>query len=95
MSTLGKGGDFIFTVVNRVSDLPDDPQVKANDYVVAYDLPDVGPVKLLGMPIKLSATPGNPRGHAPELGEHTEQILTGLLGYSWEQVAKLRDACVI
>jgi crotonobetainyl-CoA:carnitine CoA-transferase CaiB-like acyl-CoA transferase len=32
--------------------------------------------------VKLSETPGNPLGHAPELGEHTEAILTGMLGCS-------------
>ncbi len=47
------------------------------------------------MPVKLAQTPGNPRGHAPELGEHTEAILTEMLGYSWDDVARLRDANVI
>ncbi len=47
------------------------------------------------MPVKLSATPGEPRGHAPELGEHTESLLTEMLGYSWDDVARLRDANII
>jgi crotonobetainyl-CoA:carnitine CoA-transferase CaiB-like acyl-CoA transferase len=95
MRTLKTGGDFIYTIVNSVSDLPDDPQVRANDYVVDYEHPALGAMTLLGMPIKLSATPGNPRGHAPELGEHTETLLTGILGYSWDDVARLREANVI
>jgi CoA:oxalate CoA-transferase len=95
MRILKNGGDFIYTIVNSVSDLPDVPQVRANDYVVDYEHPALGSMTLLGMPVKLSATPGDPRGHAPELGEHTEMLLTELLGYSWDDVARLRDANVI
>ncbi len=68
MRVLKGRGDFIYTIVNSVSDLPDDPQVRANGYVVDYDHPALGNLTLLGMPVKLSATPGEPRGHAPELG---------------------------
>jgi crotonobetainyl-CoA:carnitine CoA-transferase CaiB-like acyl-CoA transferase len=95
MRILRAGGDFIYTIVNSVTDLPGDPQVQANQYIVEYDHPELGPSKLLGMPVKLSATPGEPRGHAPELGEHTESIMTELLGYSWDEVASLRDANII
>ena len=95
MRILKGRGDFIYTIVNSVSDLPDDPQVRANDYVVEYEHPALGNMTLLGMPVKLSATPGDPRGHAPELGEHTEMLMTELLGYSWDDVARLREANVI
>jgi len=95
MRILEGRGDFIYTVVNSVSDLPDDPQVRANDYVVEYDHPAHGKLTLLGMPVKLSKTPGEPRGHAPEFGEHTELLMTELLGYSWDDVARLREANVI
>lgn len=95
MRVLKGRGDFIYTIVNSVSDLPDDPQVRANDYVVDYNHPALGNLTLLGMPVKLSATPGEPRGHAPELGEHTELLLTEMLGYSWDDVARLREANVI
>ncbi len=95
MRILKSRGDFIYTVVNSVSDLPDDPQVRANDYIVEYDHPAHGKLTLLGMPVKLSKTPGEPRGHAPEFGEHTELLMTELLGYSWDDVARLREANVI
>ena len=95
MRALKTGGYFIYTVVNSVSDLPEDPQVRANGYVVDYEHPELGATRLLGMPVKLSETPGDPRGHAPELGEHTETIMTDMLGYSWEDIARLRDANVI
>jgi len=95
MRVLKGRGDFIYTIVNSVTDLPDDPQVRANDYIVDYDHPALGNLTLLGMPVKLSVTPGEPRGHAPELGEHTELLLTEMLGYSWDDVARLREANVI
>jgi crotonobetainyl-CoA:carnitine CoA-transferase CaiB-like acyl-CoA transferase len=95
MKILKAGGDFIYTVVNSVSDLPNDPQVKANEYIVDHEIPGIGKTHLLGMPVKLSETPGQPRGHAPELGEHTELLLTELLGYSWDDVARMREANVI
>ncbi len=89
------GGDFIFSVVNTISELPNDPQVIANRYVVDYEHPRRGPMKVLGMPIRFSATPGESRGVAPELGEHTEQILIEMLGYDWPEVARLRESGVI
>jgi crotonobetainyl-CoA:carnitine CoA-transferase CaiB-like acyl-CoA transferase len=95
MRILKAGGDFIYTIVNSVSDLPDDPQVRSNEYIVDYEHPVLGGIQLVGLPVRLSETPGDPRGHAPELGEHTEAILTELLGYGWDDVARLRDANVI
>ena len=67
----------------------------ANSYITDYDHPELGKTQVVGVPVILSETPGNPRGRAPELGENTELILTDLLGYSWEEVAKLREGGVI
>jgi crotonobetainyl-CoA:carnitine CoA-transferase CaiB-like acyl-CoA transferase len=52
-------------------------------------------MKLLGATVKLSETPANPYGLAPEHCEHTEQVLTEILGYSWEDVDKLRQSGAI
>jgi len=95
MHVLKHGGDFIYTVVNSINDLPTDPQVLANEYVVDYDHPELGKMQVVGVPVILSQTPGNPRGRAPELGENTEMILTEMLGYSWDDVAKFREAGII
>jgi crotonobetainyl-CoA:carnitine CoA-transferase CaiB-like acyl-CoA transferase len=95
VAILERSGDFIFSVVNTIADLPNDPQVVANRYVVDYEHPRRGPIRVLGMPIRLSATPGESRGVAPELGEHTEQIMTEMLGYEWADVARLREAGAI
>ena len=95
MKVLKEGGDFIYTVVNSIADLPSDPQMIENDYVVDYDHPTWGQTQIVGVPFRLSKTPGNPKAPAPEFGQHTETILTELLGYSWEDVAKFRDSEVI
>jgi crotonobetainyl-CoA:carnitine CoA-transferase CaiB-like acyl-CoA transferase len=92
---LRAGGDFIFTLVNSVDELPDDPQVQANAYVVEVDHPRFGKTRTVGLPVRLRETPGAVRAAAPEFGEHTEEILTGLLGYSWERVAALKEQEVI
>jgi len=90
-----KEADFIFTVVNTISDLENDPQVIANEYIVDYEHPSLGAMKLLGLPVRLSATPGEPRGRAPEHGEHTELVLSELLGYKWEDIDRLHKEGVI
>jgi crotonobetainyl-CoA:carnitine CoA-transferase CaiB-like acyl-CoA transferase len=95
MHILKHGGDFIYTVVNSINDLPTDSQVLANEYVVDYDHPELGRMQVVGVPVILSQTPGNPRGRAPELGENTELILTEMLGYSWDDVAKFREVGII
>ena len=51
--------------------------------------------QVLGMPVRLGETPGQVRLPAPEFGEHTEEILTGLLDYSWDQIGVLRKGEVI
>ena len=95
MKILKEGGDFIYTVGNTVSDLPNDPQVLANEYIVEHEIPGLGVTQVLGMPVKLSETPGNPRGHAPEFGEQTEMLLTEMLGYTWDDMCAPADANVI
>ncbi|MEE2674813.1 MAG: CoA transferase [Myxococcota bacterium] len=87
-------GDFIFTLVNNVNDLPDDPQVQANDYIVDFEHPQHGTIQMLGMPVRLSETPGSIRTAAPEFGQHSEEILLDL-GYDWDAISDLRKREVI
>jgi crotonobetainyl-CoA:carnitine CoA-transferase CaiB-like acyl-CoA transferase len=95
VAILRAGGDFIFCPINSVDELPDDPQVRANDYVIEFDHPRFGKTPVVGLPVRLKQTPGRVRLPAPEFGEHTEQILTEILGYSWERVAELKEQEVI
>ena len=82
-------GDFIYTIVNSVGDLPTDPQVVANDYVVEMDHPQHGPTQMVGIPVGLSETPGSIRRAAPELGQDTELVLMDVLGWDWERIGEL------
>lgn len=95
LAILKQAGDFVFAPVASVNDVPDDPQVRANDYVVDFQHPTFGTLQIIGMPFRLSATPGSVRLPAPEFGQHTEQVLTEALGYSWDDVARLKAAEVI
>jgi crotonobetainyl-CoA:carnitine CoA-transferase CaiB-like acyl-CoA transferase len=47
-------------------------------------------MKICGSPIKMSETPGEVYAPAPMLGEHTEEVLRGVLGYSPERIARLK-----
>ena len=87
--------DINWAPVQDYAEALSDPQTIANDYVVELDHPNVGPVKMLGLPIKLSETPGKVRTPAPELGQHTEEVLTEVLGYSWDEVTTFREHQVI
>jgi crotonobetainyl-CoA:carnitine CoA-transferase CaiB-like acyl-CoA transferase len=95
MTRLAGGGDFIFSIVNAVDDLAEDPQVLANGYVTTFPHPTFGPTQVVGVPVRLSETPGSLRHPAPEFGQHTEEVLTDVLGYSWDDVARLRAADAI
>ncbi len=71
-----------------------DPQVIENEYIVTVEHPTVGPIRVPGLPVRLSKTPGAVRTAAPDLGQHTEEVLLDL-GYSWEDMERLRTAGVI
>ncbi len=89
------GADLIYTIVNSVDDLPSDPQVRANAYVTEVEHPQHGPIGMVGLPVALSETPGSIRRVAPELGQHTEEILVEVLGWDWDRIGELREKKVI
>jgi alpha-methylacyl-CoA racemase len=62
----------------------------AREMVVEINQPGAGGVSLLGVPVKLSRTPGAPAGPGPALGEHTDEVLSAL-GYSRGELASLRE----
>jgi len=70
-------------------------QAQALEMVKEIDHPTCGQIKITGIPIKLSLTPGEIKIPPPTLGEHTEEILTQILGYTKLEVEKLKQAKVI
>jgi len=66
----------------------------ANEYVVEYEHPIYGMVKMIGLPHKFSDTPSEPKSAAPQFGQHTEEVLLEL-GYNWAEITELKNAEVI
>ncbi|MBI2761696.1 MAG: CoA transferase [Chloroflexi bacterium] len=69
-------------------------QLDANGYLATVDHPNLGRIRTAGIPIQLSATPAPPVRPAPELGQHTEEVLLDL-GYTWEQIEQLKIDAII
>ena len=67
-----------FSPVNSVDDLFDDPHLAAIGFWQTLTHPTEGPIRVAGIPTKFSETPGSFRRHAPNLGEHSEEVLREL-----------------
>ena len=81
--------------INNLQQVYDDPQVRSRGMRIELPHPTAGSVPLVGSPIKLSRTPVEYRSAPPTLGEHTEEVLMALLGYSAERVAALKAGGVV
>jgi len=82
--------ELLWEPVRDYAEVAADPQMTENEYIVDFDHPVHGMVKEVGIPVKLSNTPGKIRKPAPELGQHTEEVLLEI-GYTWEEIARLRE----
>jgi len=89
-----QGRNLIWGYVSTFAQVTKDPQVRENDHIVKFDHPAVGPIEVAGLPVELEKTPGQIRSAAPQLGQHTEEILLDL-GYSWEDITSLKEKKVI
>ena len=79
-----------YAPVNDYAQAVADPLVTTNGYIVELEDFDGRTKQVVGSPIRMSGTPTEPSVAAPELGQHTEEILLEL-GYTWEQIGELRD----
>lgn len=81
--------------INDLAQMFADPQVQARGLAIDIPHPLAGTVPQVASPIRLSETPVEYRNAPPLLGEHTEQILAGVLGLEAEAIQQLRQAGVL
>jgi CoA:oxalate CoA-transferase len=81
--------------VRSIADVTGDPQILARGMVETVMHPTAGAQRVLGIPVKLSDTPGHIHSAPPLLGQHTASVLTGDLGVSDDEVDALDRAGVV
>lgn len=80
--------------INTVGEVVTSPQAEAREMMVEMDHPKIKGLKTPAFPVKLSETPATVRHSPPNLGEHTDEVLSEL-GFSTEDIAKLNEEGVI
>jgi formyl-CoA transferase len=81
--------------VNNMESLFNDPQIVHRGMIAEVPHPTIGSLRLTGVPIKYSATPGKVNLPPPLLGEHTDEILSSVLDCPPESIAALRKDDVV
>jgi len=94
VATLQAAGIPAFTSMSN-RDLSEDPQLKASGFFVSLPHPEVGVRQHAGIPWRMSRTPTEVRRAAPCLGEHTDYVMREILGYTPEEISRLREAKVL
>ncbi|MEL6181807.1 MAG: CoA transferase, partial [Myxococcota bacterium] len=80
--------------VQDFDDLVNDPQVAHNDLIQEIEHPKAGKIKVIGMPVQFSETPGTIRLAPPIVGEHTDEVLAEI-GYSTEDIATFHAEAIV
>lgn len=80
--------------VQNSEDIFNCPHLKARDMIIKIPDPVMDEIRIIGSPLKMAETSPN-YGPVPQLGEHTTQILSNILGYDEEMIAELRHKNVI
>ena len=81
--------------INNVGDVFRDPQVLHRGMVQTVNHPAAGTIRLVGVPVKFSETPGDVASPPPLLGQHTEEVLGRLLGLTATEIGQLRKEGVV
>lgn len=81
--------------IYSIRDIFEDPHYRERGMLCEVDDPRLGKVKMQGVVPRFSATPGRVTSIGPELGQHTDEVLSQLLGFSAAEIADLRQKGVI
>ncbi len=95
LERLGREHDVAIARVLDIADIARDPHYRDRGMFLEWEDPIAGRVKGAGVAPKFSGTPGGVWRGAPWLGQDNDRVLGGLLGYSVEQIARLRTAGII
>lgn len=87
--------DIPVGAINHLGQVVEHPQVRARGSLIELDHPKVGRVRAVRSPVRLSRTPAQPRTPAPLHGQHTREVLSGMLELSAEEIARLEAAGVV
>jgi len=90
-----KGTDIISSPVYTIDQVVEDAQVKAREMITEVEDEKRGALKVVGNPVKLSRSKEPINRSMPELGEHTNQILSEMLGFTNQQIKRLKEKGVI
>jgi len=84
-----RGHDVVYGFASSPLDVVKDPQAWANEFFVEVDHPLTGRIKYVASPVRFSKTPACVRSCAPELGQHTEEVLLEH-DYTWDDISELK-----
>ena len=87
--------NLVVSAVNTISEAVNDPQLLENGYLVDYEDPDMGKIRIPGFPIHFSGAELNRNFQGPRLGEHTDEVLKTICQYSESEIAALRKEKII
>jgi crotonobetainyl-CoA:carnitine CoA-transferase CaiB-like acyl-CoA transferase len=89
------GGKVPFGPVYNIADIAADPHFAAREMLVELEHPGVDlPLRVAGVPIKMTETPGGVRRRAPLLSEHADKVLA-TIGIDTAQLKSLRDRRIV
>ena len=96
LKTLEEAGlSMAYSSVQSTEELGRDPQAIENQYIAEMEHPKRGHMKTAGIPLRFCGTPASITSAAPELGQHTDEVLSKVVGLSDQRIGELRGQGVL